>query len=61
MTKDTIFRIYSMTKPITGVAMMMLFEDGKWQLDDPVTKFVPEFKKLKVMTGRRTVADRSRT
>jgi CubicO group peptidase (beta-lactamase class C family) len=51
MTRDTIFRLYSMSKPITGVAMMMLFEDGKWRLDDPVTKFVPEFKNLKVMSG----------
>jgi CubicO group peptidase (beta-lactamase class C family) len=51
MTRDTIFRLYSMSKPITGVAMMMLFEDGRWQLDDPITKFVPEFKSLKVMTG----------
>ena len=53
MTRDTIFRLYSMSKPITGVAMMMLFEDGRWQLDDPITKFVPEFKALKVMTGGR--------
>lgn len=51
MTEDAIFRIYSMTKPITGVAMMILFEEGKWRLDDPVTRFVPEFKNLKVMTG----------
>ncbi len=51
LTRDTIFRLYSMSKPITGVAMMMLFEDGRWQLDDPITKFVPEFKALKVMTG----------
>ena len=51
MTRDTIFRLYSMSKPITGVAMMMLFEDGRWRLDDPITKFVPEFKNLKVMTG----------
>ena len=51
MAKDQIVRIYSMTKPITGVAMMILFEEGKWRLDDPVTKFVPEFKDLKVMTG----------
>jgi CubicO group peptidase (beta-lactamase class C family) len=48
MQKDSIFRIYSMTKPITGVAMMMLFEEGRWQLDDPVAKFVPEFADLKV-------------
>src|SRR3984893_15760815 len=48
MRKDTIFRIYSMTKPITGVAMMMLFEEGKWQLNDPVAKYIPEFGDLKV-------------
>lgn len=51
MTKDTLMRIYSMTKPITGVAMMMLFEEGKWTLDDPVSKFIPEFDQLTVMTG----------
>ncbi|MBI1340925.1 serine hydrolase [bacterium] len=49
MTKDTIFRIYSMTKPVTGVAMMILYEEGKWRLDDPVTRYVPEFKDLKVV------------
>ncbi|HMI75929.1 MAG TPA: serine hydrolase domain-containing protein [Steroidobacteraceae bacterium] len=48
MQKDSIFRIYSMSKPITGVAMMILFEDGKWQLNDPVAKYIPEFAKLKV-------------
>ena len=48
MQKDTIFRIYSMTKPITGVAMMILFEEGKWQLNDPVSKYIPEFANLKV-------------
>jgi CubicO group peptidase (beta-lactamase class C family) len=48
MKKDTIFRIYSMTKPITGVAMMLLFEEGKWQLNDPVSKHIPEFANLKV-------------
>jgi CubicO group peptidase (beta-lactamase class C family) len=51
MTPDQIFRIYSMTKPITGVAMMILFEEGKWRLDDPITRYVPEFKNLKVVTG----------
>jgi CubicO group peptidase (beta-lactamase class C family) len=65
LTRDTIFRLYSMSKPITGVAMMMLFEDGRWQLDDPVTKFVPEFKALKVMSGadengRRSLQDMQR-
>ncbi|KQY92364.1 serine hydrolase [Caulobacter sp. Root1455] len=52
MTKDTIFRIYSQTKPVTGVAMMILFEEGKWRLDDPVTKFVPEFAHLQVYKGQ---------
>jgi CubicO group peptidase (beta-lactamase class C family) len=52
MRKDTLFRIYSMTKPITGVAMMILYEDGKWGLDDPVTKYIPEFKDLKVWKGK---------
>jgi CubicO group peptidase (beta-lactamase class C family) len=47
--EDTIFRIYSMTKPVTGVAMMILFEEGKWRLDDPVTRYVPEFKNLGVV------------
>ena len=48
MEKDTIFRFYSMTKPITSVAVMMLYEEGKLNLDDPVSKYVPEFKGLKV-------------
>lgn len=47
---DAIFRIASMTKPIIAAAMMTLYEEGKWQLDDPVTKFIPEFSDLKVMT-----------
>jgi len=48
LQKDSIFRIYSMSKPITGVAMMMLFEEGKWQLNDPVSKHIPEWANLKV-------------
>ena len=48
IARDTIFRMYSQTKPVTGVAMMMLYEEGKWSLDDPVTKYVPEFADLKV-------------
>jgi CubicO group peptidase (beta-lactamase class C family) len=48
MTIDTIFRAYSMTKPVTGLAMAMLYEEGKWQLDDPITKFLPELADLKV-------------
>src|ERR1044072_7416812 len=44
MRKDTIFRIASMTKPITSVAVMMLMEEGKFLLTDPVSRFIPEFK-----------------
>ena len=48
MRPDTIFRIYSMSKPITSVAAMMLYEQGKLKLDDPISKYIPEFKGLKV-------------
>jgi len=48
MTADTIFRIYSMSKPITSVAAMMLVEDGKLALDDPVAKYIPAFANVKV-------------
>ena len=48
MTKDAIFRIYSMTKPITSVAIMMLLEQGKIMLEDPVAKYIPAFKDVKV-------------
>jgi CubicO group peptidase (beta-lactamase class C family) len=51
MSKDTIFRDYSMTKPVTGVAMMILYEEGKWQPSDPISKFIPEFAHLKVFNG----------
>ena len=51
MTRDTIFRIFSMTKPITGVAMMILYEEGKWHPSDPVSKYIPEFAHLKVFKG----------
>ena len=50
VASDTIFRIASMTKPIVGVAMMMLWEQGKWTLDDPVARHIPEFAALKVAT-----------
>jgi len=46
MTDDAIFRIYSMTKPITGVALMMLHEEGKFLLSDPVAKYLPELANL---------------
>ena len=48
MAKDTIFRIYSMTKPIAGVALTTLYEEGRFGLDDPVEKHIPEFAGLKV-------------
>jgi len=49
MRNDSIFRICSMTKPITSVAVMMLYEDGKFMLEDPVSKYLPEFKNPKVL------------
>ncbi len=49
LREDAIYRIASMTKPIIAVAMLLLYEQGKWQLDDYVTKFIPEFADLKVM------------
>ena len=48
LTEDTIFRIYSMTKPITSVALMTLFERGMFQLEDPVQRFFPEWKNQRV-------------
>jgi CubicO group peptidase (beta-lactamase class C family) len=48
MTKDAIFRIYSMSKPITSVAVMMLVEQGKITLDEPIAKYIPAFKDMKV-------------
>lgn len=51
LTPEAVFRIYSMTKPITSVAMMILLEEGRWGLEDPVTRFIPEFGDLKVCTG----------
>ena len=50
MKNDSLFRIYSMSKPITGVAMMQLYEQGKWKLDDPITKYAPELAGLKELT-----------
>ncbi len=49
--EDTIWRIYSMSKPVTGVGLMILWEEGKFQLDDPVTKYFPEFEGLQVFKG----------
>ena len=49
MTPDTIFRIASMTKPITSVAVMMLYEEGHFRLHEPVSKFIPAFKEMPVL------------
>ena len=53
MRTDTIARIYSMTKPVAGVAMMMLYEEGKWRPSDPIAKHIPEFANLKVFAGEK--------
>jgi CubicO group peptidase (beta-lactamase class C family) len=53
--KDTIFHIMSMTKPTVGVAMMMFYEDGKWKLDDLVSKHIPEFANLQVKLANDTL------
>jgi CubicO group peptidase (beta-lactamase class C family) len=53
MTSDTIFRLYSMSKPITSVAAMMLVEEGKLFLDDPVSKYIPAFADVKVGVEKR--------
>lgn len=51
LAHDTIFRIFSMTKPVTAVAMMMLYEEGKWHPQDPIAKHIPEFANLQVFRG----------
>jgi CubicO group peptidase (beta-lactamase class C family) len=51
VAEDTIFRIYSMTKPITSIALMMLVEEGKIALEDPVHRFIPEWKNLGVFVA----------
>lgn len=60
LQKDDLFRIYSMTKPITAVALMQLYEQGKFQLSDPISKFVPELTELSVLgeDGELTPADK---
>ena len=51
MDRNTVVRIYSMTKPITGTALMQLFEKGAFALDDPLAKYAPEFADMKVFAG----------
>jgi CubicO group peptidase (beta-lactamase class C family) len=58
MMPDAIFRIASMTKPVTGVAVMMMLEEGRIRLNDPVSKFIPEFKDTKVAVPRDSISPR---
>ena len=51
MEKDSIFRIYSQSKPITGAALMMLFEEGKFLMTDSISKYLPEFSEMEVYVG----------
>ncbi len=51
MQRDTVFRIYSMTKPVTSIAMMQLYEQGKFLLNDPVHKYIPAWLNLRVYKG----------
>jgi len=51
MERDTICRVYSMSKIITSVGVLVLFEEGHFNLDDPVSKYLPELKDMNVMTG----------
>ena len=60
MTNNAIFRIASMTKPVTSVAVMMLYEEGKFLLDDPIAKFIPEFKEPKVLSADGTTVPAKR-
>jgi CubicO group peptidase (beta-lactamase class C family) len=55
MTRDAIAQIYSMTKPITGVALMQLWEQGKFGLDDPLARYLPEFASMQVYAGKDAV------
>lgn len=56
MDRNTLVQIYSMTKPITGTALMTLYEEGKFQLDDPLEKYAPEFANMQVYTGYDSIA-----
>ncbi|MBA4226567.1 MAG: serine hydrolase [Hyphomonas sp.] len=56
----TIYRIYSMTKPVTAVGLLMLYEEGKFELDDPISEFLPEMSKLVVFDGQSAGAVRTR-
>ena len=55
MSKDSLLRIYSMTKPIVAVTAMSIWEEGKFKLDDPISKYLPEWKEVKVRQGDKLV------
>jgi CubicO group peptidase (beta-lactamase class C family) len=57
MQRDTLFRIASMTKPVTSAAALMLMEEGKFKLDDPITKYAPEFKNMRVLKNAEGALD----
>lgn len=57
MGLDTVHRIYSMTKPILCAALLILYDEGRFDLDDPVNKFLPEFKKMEILTSYDTETD----
>jgi CubicO group peptidase (beta-lactamase class C family) len=59
ITRDTLFRIASMTKPITSAAALMLFEDGRFALDDPIARWAPEFSKMRVLRSPTGPLDRT--
>jgi CubicO group peptidase (beta-lactamase class C family) len=59
MSADTLFRIFSMTKPVTAVAAMQLYEQGKFQLNDPVSQYLPEFRDQKILRDGQLVAPQS--
>jgi CubicO group peptidase (beta-lactamase class C family) len=59
MERDTLFRIASMTKPVTSVAALMLLEEGKFRLDDPISKFAPEFKTMRVLKDAQGALDQT--
>jgi CubicO group peptidase (beta-lactamase class C family) len=60
MTEDTIFRLYSMTKPIVCTALMTLFEEGRFRLIGPIARYVPSLAGLKVLQADRTLVDPKR-
>ena len=57
----SLFRIYSMTKPVTSVALMMLFEEGRVQLDDPLSKYIPSFSEMEVMDNEGNISKATNT